>query len=104
MKPLWTRPASEVTESEYAEFYKHISHDFSDPLYRFAARAEGLLEYQALVFFPSKAPYDLFYQGFESGLRLYAKGVKDGRSGQSLSPEEQQAVSYALRHAVAYRP
>jgi molecular chaperone HtpG len=75
MKPLWTRPASDVTESEYAEFYKHISHDFSDPLYHFAARAEGLLEYQALVFFPSKAPYDLFYHGFESGLRLYAKGV-----------------------------
>ena len=75
MKPLWTRPASEVSENEYAEFYKHISHDFSDPLYRFAARAEGLLEYQALIFFPSKAPYDLFYHGFESGLRLYAKGV-----------------------------
>lgn len=75
MKPLWTRPASEVTESESAEFYKHISHDFSDPLYHFAARAEGLLEYQALIFFPSKAPYDLFYHGHESGLRLYAKGV-----------------------------
>ena len=75
MKPLWTRPAAEVTESEYAEFYKHISHDFSDPLYHFAARAEGLLEYQALLFFPSKAPYDLFYQGHEFGLRLYAKGV-----------------------------
>ena len=75
MKPLWTRPASEVTESEYAEFYKHISHDFSDPLYHFTARAEGLLEYQALIFFPSKAPFDLFYQEFQSGLRLYAKGV-----------------------------
>ena len=75
MKPLWTRPASEVTEEEYTEFYKHISHDFSDPLYHFAARAEGLLEYQALIFFPSKAPFDLFYHGHESGLRLYAKGV-----------------------------
>lgn len=75
MKPLWTRPASEVTQNEYAEFYKHISHDFSDPLYHFAARAEGLLEYQALIFFPSKAPFDLYYQGHESGLRLYAKGV-----------------------------
>ncbi|HEX3187939.1 MAG TPA: molecular chaperone HtpG [Pyrinomonadaceae bacterium] len=75
MKPLWGRPASEVSEAEYSEFYKHISHDFSDPLYHFAARAEGLLEYQALIFFPSKAPYDLFYHGFESGLRLYAKGV-----------------------------
>jgi molecular chaperone HtpG len=75
MKPLWTRPASEVTESEYTEFYKHISHDFTDPLYHFAARAEGLLEYQALIFFPSKAPFDLYYHGYESGLRLYAKGV-----------------------------
>jgi molecular chaperone HtpG len=75
MKPLWTRPASEVAESEYAEFYKHISHDFSDPLYHFGARAEGLLEYQALVFFPSRAPFDLYYQNHESGLRLYAKGV-----------------------------
>ena len=75
MKPLWTRPASEVIEEEYTEFYKHISHDFSDPLYHFAARAEGLLEYQALIFFPSKAPFDLFYHGHESGLRLYAKGV-----------------------------
>jgi molecular chaperone HtpG len=75
MKPLWMRPSSEVTPSEYAEFYKHISHDMSDPLHHFAARAEGILEYQALVFFPSKAPYDLFYHGFDSGLRLYAKGV-----------------------------
>jgi len=75
MKPLWTRPASEVTETEYAEFYKHISHDFSDPIYHFAARAEGLLEYQALIFFPSKAPFDLFYHDHQSGLRLYAKGV-----------------------------
>ncbi|HET8783161.1 MAG TPA: molecular chaperone HtpG [Pyrinomonadaceae bacterium] len=75
MKPLWTRPASEVTENEYTEFYKHISHDFSDPLYHFAARAEGLLEYQALIFFPSKAPFDLYYQSHEPGLRLYAKGV-----------------------------
>lgn len=75
MRPLWTRPASEVTENEYAEFYKHISHDFTDPLYHFTARAEGLLEYQALIFFPSKAPFDLYYQNHESGLRLYAKGV-----------------------------
>jgi len=75
MKPIWTRPSSEVTPSEYAEFYKHISHDFTDPLHYFSARAEGLLEYQALIFFPAKAPYDLFYHGFESGLRLYAKGV-----------------------------
>ena len=75
MKPIWTRPSSEVEPGEYAEFYQHISHDFSEPLHYFSARAEGLLEYQALVFFPSKAPYDLFYQGYDFGLRLYAKGV-----------------------------
>jgi molecular chaperone HtpG len=75
MKPLWTRPSTEVTESEYAEFYKHISHDMGDPLHHITAKAEGLLEYQALIFIPSKAPYDLFYHAYESGLRLYAKGV-----------------------------
>jgi molecular chaperone HtpG len=75
MKPLWLRPGSEVTAEEYAEFYKHISHDMNEPLHHFSARAEGLLEYQALIFFPSKAPYDLYYHAFDSGLRLYAKGV-----------------------------
>lgn len=75
MKPIWTRPASEVTAEEYNEFYKHIAHDFTDPLHHFSARAEGLMEYQALIFFPAKAPYDLYYQGFDGGLRLYAKGV-----------------------------
>jgi len=75
MKPLWMRPASEVTAEEYAEFYKHISHDMTDPLQHFTAKAEGLLEYQALIFFPAKAPYDLYYHAFDSGLRLYAKGV-----------------------------
>jgi molecular chaperone HtpG len=75
MKPLWTRPAAEVTESEYAEFYKHISHDLGDPLHHITAKAEGLLEYQALIFIPAKAPYDLYYVAYEAGLRLYAKGV-----------------------------
>lgn len=75
MKPIWTRPANEVTAEEYAEFYKHIAHDFSDPLHHFSARAEGLVEYQALIFFPAKAPHDLYFQGYNGGLRLYAKGV-----------------------------
>jgi len=75
MKPLWMRPAGEVTPNEYAEFYKHISHDLTDPLHFLTARAEGLLEYQALIFFPARAPYDLFYHAFDFGLRLYAKGV-----------------------------
>lgn len=75
MKPIWTRSPSEVTAEEYAEFYKHIAHDFSEPLHHFSARAEGLVEYQALIFFPATAPSDLYYQGYTGGLRLYAKGV-----------------------------
>lgn len=75
MKPLWTRPEAEVTEEEYTEFYKHISHEMNEPLHHIRAKAEGVLEYQALVFIPSKAPYDLYYHAHEFGLRLYAKGV-----------------------------
>jgi molecular chaperone HtpG len=75
MKLLWTRPAAEVSEGEYGEFYKHISHDLTEPLHVITARAEGLLEYQALLFVPSHAPYDLYYHAAEKGLRLYAKGV-----------------------------
>ncbi|HEX8138452.1 MAG TPA: molecular chaperone HtpG [Pyrinomonadaceae bacterium] len=75
MKPLWARPQSEVSETEYAEFYKHMFHDTEGPLETIAVKAEGRVEYQALVFIPSKAPFDLFYHAAESGLRLYAKGV-----------------------------
>lgn len=75
MRPLWTRPASDVSESEYAEFYKHISHDVNEPLHTLPLRAEGVLEYRALLFIPSVAPYDLYYHAYEPGLRLYAKGV-----------------------------
>lgn len=75
MKPIWTRPQSEVTESEYAEFYKHISHDWQEPLKNISLRAEGRIEYQALLFIPSKAPFDFYYHGTEWGLRLYAKRI-----------------------------
>ena len=75
MKPLWARPQSEVSEAEYAEFYKHMFHDTEEPLETIAVKAEGRVEYRALIFIPSKAPFDLFYHAAESGLRLYAKGV-----------------------------
>lgn len=75
MKPIWTRPSSEVPDSEYVEFYRHISHNMDDPLHYISGKAEGLVEYRALVFIPSKAPHDLYYHGVETGLRLYAKGV-----------------------------
>lgn len=75
MKPIWTRPQSEVTENEYAEFYKHISHDWTNPVKTISLKAEGRIEYQSLLFIPSKAPHDLYYHGSEWGLRLYAKRI-----------------------------
>ena len=76
MKPIWTRSRSEVSESDYNEFYKHIANDWNGgPLRVLPFKAEGTVEYEALLFIPSQAPYDLFYHGSESGLRLYARRV-----------------------------
>ncbi|MCB1054932.1 MAG: molecular chaperone HtpG, partial [Acidobacteria bacterium] len=75
MKPIWTRPADEVSEEEYNEFYKHISHDWNEPMKHFSFRAEGRIEYQALLFIPSSAPYDYYYHGYEFGLQLYVRRV-----------------------------
>jgi molecular chaperone HtpG len=75
MKPIWTRSRSEVSESDYNDFYKHISNDWTDPLKTLPLKAEGTVEYAALLFIPSRAPFDLFYQGSEAGLHLYARRV-----------------------------
>jgi len=86
MKPIWTRSQSEVTETEYAEFYKHIAHDWTEPLKTISLRAEGRIEYQALLFIPSKAPFDLYYHGAEWGLRLYAKRIMIMEKCEELIP------------------
>lgn len=75
MKPIWTRPRSEVTDDEYKEFYKHISHDWNEPLKSWSFRAEGRSEYQSLLFVPSQTPFDLFQQTGKFGLHLYVKRV-----------------------------
>jgi molecular chaperone HtpG len=75
MKPIWSRPQAEVSESEYADFYRHISNDWTPPFKTVSLKAEGTIEYQALLFIPERAPYDLFYHGYQGGLRLYAKRV-----------------------------
>src|SRR5438876_4133125 len=75
MKPIWTRPRSEVKDDEYKEFYKHISHDWNEPMKIWSFRAEGRTEYQALLFIPSRAPFDLFYQTAKFGLHLYVRRV-----------------------------
>jgi molecular chaperone HtpG len=75
MKPIWSRPQAEVSESEYADFYRHISNDWTPPFKTVTLKAEGTIEYQALLFIPAQAPYDLFYHGYQGGLCLYAKRV-----------------------------
>jgi len=75
MRPIWTRPQSEVTEEEYAEFYKHIAHDWEAPLKHMAFKAEGRFEFQGLIYMPARAPFDLYYHAAEYGLQLYAQRV-----------------------------
>ncbi|QHA08175.1 molecular chaperone HtpG [Streptomyces broussonetiae] len=75
MKALWARPRSEVGEEEYREFYRHISHDWTDPLETIRMRAEGTFEYEALLFLPARAPHDLFQRDARHGIQLYVKRV-----------------------------
>ena len=75
MKALWARSRDEVTDDEYHELYKHISHDWNDPLETIRLQAEGTFEYQALLFVPAHAPHDLFSQGYQRGIQLYVKRV-----------------------------
>jgi molecular chaperone HtpG len=86
MKPIWGRPQAEVSESEYADFYRHISNDWTPPFKTVTLRAEGTIEYQALLFIPSQAPYDLFYHAYQGGLRLYAKRVMVMENCEDLLP------------------
>ena len=74
-KALWSRPKDEVTEEEYREFYRHVSHDWTDPLETIHMRAEGTFEYEALLFLPSRAPLDLFMADGRRGIHLYVKRV-----------------------------
>ncbi|MFD0312963.1 molecular chaperone HtpG [Streptomyces flavalbus] len=75
MKALWARPREEVSDDEYHELYKHISHDWRDPLETIRLQAEGTFEYQALLFLPAHAPHDLFTRDHKRGVQLYVKRV-----------------------------
>ncbi|MFJ8431091.1 molecular chaperone HtpG [Kitasatospora sp. NPDC094019] len=75
MKALWARPRSEVTEAEYTEFYQQISHDWLAPAETIHMRAEGTFEYEALLFVPAQAPFDLFSRETKRGVQLYVKRV-----------------------------
>ncbi len=72
---LWTRNKSEITDEEYKEFYKHIAHDFNDPLTRSHNRVEGKQEYTSLLYIPSRAPWDMWNRDHKHGLKLYVQRV-----------------------------
>ena len=70
---LWTRSRSDISEEEYKEFYKHVSHDFDDPLTWSHNRVEGKLEYTSLLYIPKRAPFDLWNRDVARGLKLYVQ-------------------------------
>ncbi len=72
---LWTRPRSDITDEEYKEFYKHLSHDFADPLRWSHNQVEGKREYTSLLYIPANAPFDLWNREAPRGLKLYVQRV-----------------------------
>ncbi|UGT40436.1 molecular chaperone HtpG [Nocardia yamanashiensis] len=86
-KALWTRPRSEVSDEEYTEFYKHVSHAWDDPLEIIPMKAEGTFEYQALLFIPAHAPFDLFTREHKRGVQLYVRRVFIMDNCEELMPE-----------------
>lgn len=75
-KAIWLKDKSEISENEYNEFYKHVSHDFHDPFKVLHYRAEGTSEFTCLLYIPAKAPMDIFYKDYKIGPTLYVKRVQ----------------------------
>jgi molecular chaperone HtpG len=86
MKPIWARSRAEASTNDYNDFYKHISCDLIDPLKVLPLKAEGTVQCDALLFIPARAPHDLFYQGAQAGLKLYAKRVMVMEQCEELLP------------------
>jgi len=86
-KAIWVRDESDVEDSEYNEFYKHISRDWTEPLDVVTTHAEGMFRYHALLFVPGRAPMDLFYRDAKWGLQLYVNRVLIMEECQELLPD-----------------
>ncbi len=84
---LWARAKSDITEEEYQEFYKHVSHDFENPLAWSHNRVEGNQEYISLLYVPSKAPFDLYDRERSQGIKLYVKRVFILEDAEKLMPQ-----------------
>ncbi|MBK5551552.1 molecular chaperone HtpG [Pseudomonas sp. TH03] len=83
---LWTRPRTEVKDEEYQEFYKHIAHDFENPLSWTHNKVEGKLEYTSLLYVPTRAPFDLYQREAPKGLKLYVQRVFVMDQAESFLP------------------
>ena len=84
---LWARSKNDITEEEYNEFYKHVSHDFEAPLAYTHSRVEGKQEYISLLYIPSKAPFDLYDRERRHGIKLYVKRVFIMEDAEKLMPQ-----------------
>ena len=88
MKAIWTRPESEVEDADFDEFYKHITHDFQEPMLRVSTKIEGTFEARALLYVPSKAPFDLYHrERLHNGVQLYVRRVFIMDECRELLPE-----------------
>jgi molecular chaperone HtpG len=84
---LWARSKSDISEEEYNEFYKHVSHDYENPLAYTHSRVEGKQEYISLLYVPSKAPFDLYDRERRQGIKLYVKRVFIMEEAEKLMPQ-----------------
>lgn len=87
MVPLWKKPASEVSDEEYAQFYQDKYYDYEAPLKVIRQKAEGTSTFEALMFIPAHAPYDYYSKDFEKGLQLYSSGVLIMEKCKDLLPD-----------------
>ncbi|MDR0696951.1 MAG: molecular chaperone HtpG [Christensenellaceae bacterium] len=87
MVPIWKKRKSDITESEYFEFYKSEFHDYKDPVRVIHTQTEGSINYTALLFIPSRAPYNYYGKSFEKGLKLYTDNVMIMEKSKDLIPD-----------------
>lgn len=87
MVPIWQRPKDEVSDEEAFAFYKELTHDYADPASVIRVNAEGLFSYRAMLFIPSRAPFDFYSRGYEPGLSLYSSGVMIMEKCADLLPD-----------------
>ncbi|SBT08284.1 molecular chaperone HSP90 family [Candidatus Propionivibrio aalborgensis] len=83
---LWARPKSEISDEQYKEFYKHVAHDFEEPLAYVHAKVEGKQEYTQLLYIPSKAPFDMWDRNARHGIKLYVRRVFIMDDAEQLMP------------------